>query len=180
MGSGVENCWKRSISSERRVCVGRSQPPWRGSAAARRRASPGQQRAAEFPQEEDKRHLARLIGQLPIPGACRIGAAEGALHLEAQAQRVDLKALRQIGLQRLGHCEDRGGRIRQDRNNDRRQHGRDQRLERHQNTSGWGNWQSRRRSRAAFQLPLPQPASASRISILGRAVVDFVPVMFYI
>ena len=35
---------------------------------------------------------------------------------------------------------------------------------------------SRRRSRAAVQLPLPHPASASRTSILGRAVVDFVPV----
>ncbi len=103
-----------------------------------RRASPSQQRTAEFPQEEDKCHLARFIGQFPIPSAHRIGVAEGTLHLEAQAQRVDLESLRQIGLQGLGHGKDPGRRIRQDRNNDRRQHGRDQRLEGHQNTSGWG------------------------------------------
>ena len=83
----------------------------------RRRASPGEQRAAELPQEEDQRHLARLIGELPVPGAIGIGAAKGALHLEPQTQRVDLEALRQIGLQRFGDSEDRGrGITRRDRN----------------------------------------------------------------
>ena len=73
----------------------------------RRRAGPGQQRAAEFPQEEDQRHLARLIGELPVPGTIGIEAAKGALHLEPQTQRVDLKPLRQIGLKRLGNGDDR-------------------------------------------------------------------------
>ena len=72
------------------------------------RASPGQQRTAKFPEEVAGGDLARLTGQPPVPGACRIGPAEGALHLEAQAQRVELKALRQIGLQRFGDSEDRG------------------------------------------------------------------------
>lgn len=96
-----------------------------------------------------------------------------------QAQRIDLKPLRQIGLQRLGNCEDRGGRIRQG-----------QGTTTGVSTVGINGWnvirtpqvgeiRQSRRSRATFQL-LPQPASASRISILGRAVVDFVPVMFYI
>ncbi len=73
-----------------------------------RRARPGEQRAAELPQEEDERHLARLIGELPVPGAIGIGAAKGALHLQPQTQRVDVEALGEIGLQSLGHGEDRG------------------------------------------------------------------------
>ena len=73
-----------------------------------RRARPGEQRAAELPQEEDQRHLARLIGELPVPGAIGIGAAKGALHLKSQTQRVDLEALGEIGLQSLGHGEERG------------------------------------------------------------------------
>jgi len=73
-----------------------------------RQSSTCEQRAAEFPQEEDERHLARLIGKLPVPGAIGIRAAKGALHLKPQTQRVDLEALGEIGLQRLGHGEDRG------------------------------------------------------------------------
>lgn len=73
-----------------------------------RRAGPGQECTAELPQEEDERHLARLIGKLPVPCAVGIRAAKGALHLEPQAQRVDLEALGQIGLQRFGDSEDRG------------------------------------------------------------------------
>ena len=75
------------------------------------RARPRQQRAAELPQEQDQRCLTRLIGQLPVQGATRIRAAKGALHLDAQAQHVDLETLRQIRLQRLGHAQDRSGRI---------------------------------------------------------------------
>ena len=74
----------------------------------RRRAGPGEQRTAELPQEEDQRHLACLIGELPVPGTIGIGTAKGAFHLEAQTQRVNLEALGEIGLQRLGHGEDRG------------------------------------------------------------------------
>ena len=73
-----------------------------------RRAGTGEQRAAELPQEEDERHLARLIGELPVPGTISIGAAKGALHLKPQTQRVDLEALGEIGLQSFGHGEDRG------------------------------------------------------------------------
>ncbi len=73
-----------------------------------RRARPGEQRTAEFPQEEDQGHLARLIGELPVPSTIGIGAAKGRLHLEAQTQRVDLEAVGEIGLQRFGDREDRG------------------------------------------------------------------------
>jgi hypothetical protein len=86
MGSGVENCWKRSISSERRVCVG-NRPATLARIGSR---AAGEQRAAELPQEEDQRRLASFIGKLPVPGAIGIGAAEGPLHLKPQAQRVDL------------------------------------------------------------------------------------------
>ena len=77
----------------------------------RGRAGPGEQRAAEFPQEEDERHLASLIGKLPVPSAIGIGATKGALHLKPQTQRVDLETLRQIRLQCLGHPQDRSRRI---------------------------------------------------------------------
>lgn len=70
------------------------------------RTGPGQERTAEFPQEKDECSFARLIGQLPVPGAIGIGAAKGALHLKPQTQRVDLEPLRQIGLQRFGDGED--------------------------------------------------------------------------
>ena len=83
----------------------------------RRGAGPSEQRATELPQEEDERHLARLIGELPVPGAIGIGAIKGALHLQPQTQRIDLETFRQIGLQRFGDGEDSGRRItRQDRN----------------------------------------------------------------
>jgi hypothetical protein len=85
-----------------------------------RRARPGQKRAAKLPQEEDQRHLARLIGKLPVPGAIGIGAAKGALHLEPQTQRVDLESLGEIGLQRLGNGEDRRRGIRRRNKNGRR------------------------------------------------------------
>ncbi len=65
-----------------------------------------EERTTKFAQEEDQRHFGRLIGKLPVPGAISIGAAKGALHLNAQAQRVDLEALRQIRLQRLGYAQD--------------------------------------------------------------------------
>jgi len=63
------------------------------------RAGTRQRRVAKFPQEQDQRGLARLIGQLTIPAAVGIGATKGALHLKTQTQRIDLEALRQIGLQ---------------------------------------------------------------------------------
>ena len=78
---------------------------------SRGRARPGQERTAELPQEQDQRCLARFIGQLPVPGAGRVRAAKDALHLNAQAKRVDRRTLRQIGLQRFGHAQDRSSRI---------------------------------------------------------------------
>jgi hypothetical protein len=71
-------------------------------------SGPGEQRAAKFPQEEDERHLAGLIGELPVPSAIGIGATIGALHLKPQTQRVDLEALGEIRLQHFGDGEDRG------------------------------------------------------------------------
>lgn len=89
----------------------------------RRRSSTGQQRAAEFPQEEDQRHLASFICKLPVPSAVSIGAAEGTLHLKPKTLRVDLEPLRQIGLQSLGDSEDRGSRIKRLDRNGRRDRG---------------------------------------------------------
>jgi hypothetical protein len=124
MGSGVENCWNRSISSERRVLGQQARHLGEDRKQRRRRSSTGEQRAAEFPQEEDERHLACLIGELPVPGAVRIGAAKGALHLKPQSQRVDLEVLGEIRLQRLGDSEDRGrGRGISRRNRNRRRNG---------------------------------------------------------
>ena len=85
-----------------------------------RRASPGQQSPSELPQEENQRHLARLIGKLPVPGAIGIGATKGALHLKPQTQRVDLESLGEIGLQCLGNGEDRRRGIRKQNRNGRR------------------------------------------------------------
>ena len=87
----------------------------------RRRAGTRKQRPTELSQKEDQRHLARLIGELPVPSTGRIGTAKGMFHLAAQAQRVDLKPLRQIGLQRFGNSNDRRGRICCQRDNGRRQ-----------------------------------------------------------
>ena len=99
-----------------------------------RRTGSGQKSAPELPQEEDQRHLTSLIGQLPVPGACRVGAAKGALHLETQAQRVDLETLLQIGLQGLGHAEDRCGGIRGWQWGNRRKGGDDRGLKGHRKT----------------------------------------------
>ena len=87
----------RHLSEDREQCGGR--------------ARPGQKRTTELPQEQHQRHLARLVGQLPVPGAGRIGAAKGELHFQTQAQRIDLETLRQIRLKRLGHAQDRGSPI---------------------------------------------------------------------
>ena len=104
--AGMRGQEARHLGEDRQQCHGR--------------ARPGQKGAAEFPEEKDERHLARLIGELQIPSAIGIGAAKGALHLEAQTQRVDLKPLCQIGLKRFGDSEDRGSGISRWNRNGRR------------------------------------------------------------
>ena len=82
---GVENCWKRSDSSERRVCDGsRSASRVEHGEHGLGRTGAGAHRAAEFAQEQDLRRFAGLVGVLPHPGAVGIGGAEGGLHRRAQ------------------------------------------------------------------------------------------------
>ena len=46
----------------------------------------------ELAEEQDSRGFAGVVGNLPVPGTGRIGAAEGALHGGAQRDRVDALA----------------------------------------------------------------------------------------
>ena len=59
---------------------------------ARRRRGLGADGWTELAEEQDGRGLAGVVGRLPVPGAGRIGAAEGALHGGAQRDRVDALA----------------------------------------------------------------------------------------
>ena len=59
----------------------------------RRRARAGAHGAAEFAQEQDLRRLERLVGVLPHPRPCRVGAAEGGLHRGTQRAAVEGAAL---------------------------------------------------------------------------------------
>ena len=99
-GSGVENCWSAWASSERRVCVGNRRGDFRqhGKPRCRRRGF-AEKRLSVFAQEQDARGLARLVGVFPVPGARRVGGAEGGFHSVAQGAGVDLLAAFEIGKQ---------------------------------------------------------------------------------
>ena len=57
------------------------------------RARAGAHGATEFAQKQDLRRLERLVGVLPHPLPCRVGAAEGGLHRGAQRAIVERAAL---------------------------------------------------------------------------------------
>ena len=140
----------------------------------RRRPGPREQRPAEFAQKEDQRHLAGLVGELPSPDPLRIGAAEGALHRDAQAQGVDAKTLSQIELQGLGDAEDLGRDIRCCEMTDRRKHGRNKRLKRHRNLRDEEQGQAGRRSLASPPAcPSPALLCLSHPSFAGRGLKMF-------
>ncbi len=54
-----------------------------------RRVGLAEQRLSVFAQKQDRRDFARLIGGLPIPGACGVGGIERAFHRAAQERSVD-------------------------------------------------------------------------------------------
>ena len=102
--NGVENCWKCSDSSERRVCdASRSGEAGQHLEHRRGRARARAHRAAEFAQEQDLGRFERLVGVLPHPRPFGIGAAEGGLHRRAQSAAVEGTALpQQLREQRRG------------------------------------------------------------------------------
>ena len=67
-----------------------------GSMAAGERG-PGAHGRAELAKEQDGRRLAGVIGDLPVPGAGRVGGAEGSLHRGAQDGGIDATAAFEIG-----------------------------------------------------------------------------------
>ena len=87
---GVENCWNSSISSSRRVCVGRRcTRPVRSrafcAAASRAQASPG--RGLALAQMEIDRDLEGVVGVLGEPLALGLGAAEDIRRLGGELAR---------------------------------------------------------------------------------------------
>ncbi len=82
-------------------------------------------------------------------------SAKGTLHLKPQTQCVDLEALRQIGLQRLGHGKDRERGITRWNRNGRR----NRREIGHQETPKWGTGSGPGAlSRAPSGLIFPRPS----------------------
>ena len=109
-GIGVENCWSASLSSERRVWVGRrlaifASMRQRGG----RRAGLAEERLAVFAQEQDGRRFAGVVGRFPVPSARGVGGAEGRLHGGAQDAGIDRPAAFEMGEKELGRREDVAG-----------------------------------------------------------------------
>ena len=79
----------------------------------RRGRRPGfaEKRLAVFAQEQHGRRLAGVIGGLPVPGAGRIGGAEGGLHGGAQDDGVDALAAFEMREKMQGGRGDGGGGI---------------------------------------------------------------------
>ena len=109
-GTGVENCWSAWLSSERRVWVGRRPAIFAsiGSAAAGD-AGFAEKRFAVFAEEQHRRRLAGVVGGFPIPGAGRIGGAEGRFHRGAQDAGVDAATTFEIGKEKPRGLGDGGG-----------------------------------------------------------------------
>ena len=79
-----------------------------GKRGGRRRGF-AEKRVAVFAQEQDRRRLAGVIGGLPVPGASRIGGAEGGLHRGAQDAGVDAASAFEIGEKKPRGLSDGGG-----------------------------------------------------------------------
>jgi hypothetical protein len=100
-------------------------------------ARAGAHGATEFAQKQDLRRLERLVGVLPHPRPCRVGAAEGGFHRGTQGAAVEGAALPEQlreqgrGMKKPRHLIGRG--LRQEQREGRRgggggcgsQHGRD-------------------------------------------------------
>ena len=86
---GVENCWKCSLSSERRVCGASLGETGQHFEHCRWRTRARAHRAAEFPQEQDLGGFERLVGVLPYPRPFGIGAAKRGLHRRAHRAAVE-------------------------------------------------------------------------------------------
>ena len=78
-----------------------------------RRPGFAEKRVAVFAEEQDRRRLAGVVGGLPIPGAGRIGGAEGGLHSGAQDAGVDAASAFEIGEKKPRGLSDGGGRWRE-------------------------------------------------------------------
>ncbi len=68
-----------------------------------------EKRFAVFAEEQHRRRLAGVVGGFPIPGAGRIGGAEGRLHRGAQDSGVDAAATFEIGKEKPRGLGDGGG-----------------------------------------------------------------------
>jgi hypothetical protein len=77
-----------------------------------RRPSFMEKHFAVFAEEQHRRRLAGVIGVFPIPGAGRIGGAEGRLHRGTQNAGVDATATFEIGKEKPRGLSDGGGRRR--------------------------------------------------------------------
>ena len=137
-GIGVENCWKASLSAERRVWVGRRPAILASSGKPRsRRVGFAEQRLSVFAQEKDGRGLAGVIGRLPVPGARGVGGAESRFHGGAQDRGVDALAALEMWEEQLGGGDDRAGGVgTMDRRRLRRLVGRDRRKVVHEGSLG--------------------------------------------
>ena len=62
-----------------------------------RRAGLAEKRLAVFAEKQNRRRFAGVIGGLPVPGAGRVGGAEGLLHSSAQDGGVDAVSLLEMG-----------------------------------------------------------------------------------
>jgi hypothetical protein len=81
-----------------------------------RRPSRSPHDRAELAHEQHGRRLAGVVGRLPVPGAGRIGAAEGVLHGGAQDDRIDAATAFEVrekkmsgGDNAIGQIDRRGG-----------------------------------------------------------------------
>ena len=84
-------------------------PPSRACRAARRRGGAGAHAAPEFPEEEDRRRLAGVVGGLPIPRAFGVRTTERRGHRLPQHGGVNAAAASQILEQGLGGDAGRKG-----------------------------------------------------------------------
>src|SRR6185312_13079489 len=72
------------------------------------RAGTGTDGRAEFAKEQDSRHLTSVVGHFPVPGAGRVGGAEGGLHRAPQDRGIDATPVFELR-QKLSRGPDDGG-----------------------------------------------------------------------